>query len=71
MTIYISTTVCQTMVMFGGMEWNLSNQLLTVLYCSCTVYKSLLAVTVATESENVRIKFENVSAKLIVYGHYN
>ena len=30
-TIYISTTTCQTKVTFGIMEWNLSSQLQTVL----------------------------------------
>ena len=27
-------------------------------------------MSVATKSENVRTKFENIPAKLIVYGHY-
>jgi hypothetical protein len=58
----------QTTVMFGGMKWNL---LRTVLLCTNPV--ALVAVhvmTVATESKNVGIKFEDVHAKLIVYGHW-
>jgi hypothetical protein len=47
--------------MFGGMEWSL---------VATTCCSAVHAMTVATESENVRTKFENVRAKLIVYGHY-
>jgi hypothetical protein len=40
---------------------------------SCTTCCSAVhvhAMIVATESKNIRTKFENVRAKLIVYGHF-
>jgi hypothetical protein len=57
--------MCQTTVMFGGIE-----KKCTAVYKSLTCCSTVHAMTVATEFENVWTKFENVRAKLIVYGHY-
>ena len=52
--MYISTTMCQTMVMFGGLEWNLPSQWYNSLMLTALLHYRNRVTVQLKQAETVR-----------------